>query len=152
MDNKSNLAYNLSAFEPKKSAISTPQIKALKSKKQEEKPTVMSMIIMVVACVVLAAMISMLLHTKAMLNEVGMEVSQLTSEYNGVMAENEKLKSDINEIMSIKEIESYARENLGMEKMEIYQIQYVNMNPSDEISVKPQENTALSQVLSKILP
>ncbi len=154
MSTNRNLAYDLSQFETKRPEVVKPKLHVVE-KKNMGNPTVAVSTAAgyVIACAVIFSIIAMILYTNALINEVGIEVSNQNEIYGELVAQNEKMRTDIEQSMSIREVESFARDSLGMDSIESYQIEYINMTPTDEIEVaKAPEKSGniISTILGKL--
>lgn len=90
-----------------------------------------------IACVVLAVFV---LGGYISLNELTLQVSKKTKELDTLTSENQVLAVQIDRKNSLGNIEKLAVEQLGMVKLESYQIHTVNLVSDDRVEVIAPEN------------
>jgi len=66
-----------------------------------------------------------------LINNLNLEVIKLKSELEEVNTLNAQLKYSAEKNVSLSEIEKYATESLGMQKLQNYQIEYINLDKKD---------------------
>ena len=72
----------------------------------------------------------------AMIDNMNMENIRLKKELNSINNVNAQLQLAAEKTVNLSEIETYARENLGLQKPQNYQIEYINVNKHDLIDNK----------------
>lgn len=142
MANRSNLAYDLSVYEPKKapapSAKSTPEIKMKKNpvpvvrRQSAFKFFLRAFFIMAVMCAVL--------YGKVESNALFGEISDLETELKNLQSENITLAAEYESRTSLKNVEDYAENVLGLKKLDKAQIEYVDIPGDKVIEIVETEN------------
>ncbi|MEF9983113.1 MAG: hypothetical protein RR710_01090 [Oscillospiraceae bacterium] len=144
--NKESSAYDLSAFQTKQSSVVKPNLQVIgKSKSTSVKAISLGTMLL---GLLIIGMLAATLYSNALINELGNEISTANKEYTTLISENRKLATNLECKVSLKNIETYAKENLGLSKIEPYQIEYVNMSPEDKIEyVKGEQEDKIAQKL-----
>lgn len=78
-------------------------------------------------CVMLVALISLAIYNNIVMVELGDQLSDAKKRLEDLQSEAVQLQSKLENQSSVQNIESYVSENLGMGRVEKYQITYVNM-------------------------
>lgn len=81
-------------------------------------------------------------------NTVYNKVSALNSELNLAEAENVRLQSELESQMSAKNVEEYAENVLGMQKIDSSQIKYIEIQTDDVVSIPQQNEGILAKIKS----
>ncbi|MCM1132723.1 MAG: cell division protein FtsL [Ruminococcus flavefaciens] len=79
-------------------------------------------------------------------NTMYSKVSSLNSELNLAEAENVRLQSELDSKMSAKNVEDYAENVLGMQKIDSSQIQYIEIQTDDVVNIPEQDESLLSKL------
>lgn len=137
MAQRSNLAYDLSVYEPKKRPAqpeqpqqNAPNIKMKKNpvpvKRRESafKFAMRAFFVMAVLCAIL--------YGKVETNTLFGEISGLESDLKDLQSENITLAAEYEARTSLKNVEDYAENVLGLKKLDKAQIEYVDL-PSDKV-------------------
>lgn len=74
------------------------------------------------------------------------KVSTLNSELNLAEAENVRLQSELDSKMSAKNVEDYAENVLGMQKIDSSQIQYIEIQTDDVVNIPEQDESLLAKL------
>lgn len=87
----------------------------------------------VVTCVLLAIVAGASLCCKAVLTETVNEISQVNQELEVLQSENVRLNMELEAMVSLKNIEEYATEELGLTKLENSQVSYVTLDEGERV-------------------
>lgn len=79
-------------------------------------------------------------------NTIYNKVSSLNSELNLAQAENVRLQSELDSKMSAKNVEDYAENVLGMQKIDSSQIQYIEIQTDDVVNIPEQDESLLAKL------
>lgn len=74
------------------------------------------------------------------------KVSALNNELNVAEAENVRLQSELDSKMSAKNVEDYAENVLGMQKIDSSQIQYIEIQTDDVVNIPEQDESLLAKL------
>ena len=78
---------------------------------------------------------SVIVYNNMVLTELNEELATARREYEQLMDENGRMQVELEGKMSLRNIEQYAAEQMGMSKMEAYQIQYVDLGGDNKCEV-----------------
>lgn len=127
-----NTAYDLSKFEEKKKR---PAVEVVTPKRAARKRTVLGMnpakaILMLVVVGVLA---SVLIYNRVLIIEANEEIRQANKQMTILQSEGTRLDMELEGKTSLKNVEDYATKNLGMQKLEKQQVQYVSLSDEERV-------------------
>lgn len=131
-----SLAYDLSVYEPKKKTVEAPakpeievRTNAAPSVKYESafKFLLKSILILAVLC--------MVLYGKVESNRLFNEISDLEAQLKSLQAENITLAAEYEAATSVKNVEDYAQNVLGLQKLDKAQIEYVELEDDSVIEI-----------------
>ena len=83
----------------------------------------------------LLTMIGFSIYSRVRLDELDRQLTQINSDTDIIVSENTRLKSEINSRISLDKVEEYAQNELGMVKVENYQIKYIDLDAKDQVVV-----------------
>jgi hypothetical protein len=88
-----------------------------------------------------------------MVNRINTEVLSLKKELEEINTVNAQLKISAEKNINYNEIEKYAIQNLGMQKAQAYQIEYITTDKEDIInnSITNENKNKLSEVILNII-
>ena len=130
-----NLAYDLSLFEPR------PE-KKLEEKKKPQPPTLKSGLTpaMVVkgalVTLIIAFAVGMMLYSRVQLTQIDDQINKETKQFNELKGDEIRLNVALDSRVSLKNVEDYATNTLGLRMREKYQVQYVTLSMGDKVEVK----------------
>lgn len=133
-----NLAYDLNRFEVAPKKIKEPEFKVIKSKKQAVKPR--SKVSLVVTAISIFAMLIVISYRYNLISEKNLEVQRqnvILEDATSILATTE-INAEQNS--NLHYIESYAKQQLGMQKPEKSQIVYINANYDSEVKSLEEQN------------
>lgn len=85
--------------------------------------------------VAIVGSICIMLFNQAQLNEVNGEISAVRSEITQMQSEYVRMQSNLESNMSLRNIEKYAEQELGLQRINQYQVEYVCVYEDDTIEV-----------------
>ncbi|MCD7804274.1 MAG: hypothetical protein LUH03_03850 [Oscillospiraceae bacterium] len=148
-----NLAYDISVYEPKSNAQPKTQPKAEPKRKPriEIRHNTIALpqnlfTIFVTAAVVFAVMFA-LLYGKVESNRLFNEISTLESSLSELESDNASLAAEYESKTSLKTVEEYAQNVLGLEKLDKSQIEYVEVEADTVIEVVETESSNIFVIL-----
>ena len=126
----SSLAYDLSMYAPKPDRQKKPgrqRLKMVKRKPRAFTPRVVAAFGLVVC------MISLIVYNQALLNEVSGDISRLNREL--AIMENEAMRyaSLLESTVSMRAVAQQAEDELGMARLDQFQIKYVYLYDQDQV-------------------
>ena len=137
---RSNLAYDYRRL-AEREAAKAPQIREVrKQESHEEKRTGLSVAKVSVMLLVVVAMLSALLYTRVVQVEVTREYNLAETTLAAMKSENSTLMKQLENKLSIANIEAIALDQMGMQKLENRQIQYITFETEDVVEVVQSPN------------
>lgn len=124
---------------------STQKAASNKNNAETKSGSVFSIILVAVLAVV---MLGAVIYSFDKRNTIYNKVSELNSELNLVEAENVRLQSELDSKMSTKNVEDYAENVLGMQKIDSSQVQYIEIQTIDVVSIPEQDESIFSKIKS----
>ncbi|MEG0979106.1 MAG: hypothetical protein RR911_07210 [Oscillospiraceae bacterium] len=83
----------------------------------------------------LLGFIGMVIFSRVQLDEISRDITKTQSQLNVLQSENTRLEMQLNAMVSLNKVDDYAQNVLGMVKQEGYQIEYVDLEGSDQVLV-----------------
>ncbi len=135
-----NLAYDLSVYEPKKKSGEVNQQKI--EVKTNPKPVVRreSAVKFFIKAAFILAVLCAVLYGKVESNRLFNEISDLEAQLKALEAENITLAAEYESATSVKNVEDYAQNVLGLQKLDKAQIEYVEVEGDTVIEVVDAQN------------
>ena len=91
--------------------------------------------------VLTTVLIGLVIYGRVQTNEAYTEIAELQAEYDDLVAQNISMKSEMEGKMTVKNIEEYARNVLGLMPLNQSQIEYIQLQTEDEVVIsKPKES------------
>ena len=89
-----------------------------------------------VLCVgMLVALFSVSLYSRAVLATINEDINAKTAELSTLTGEYTRLQTELESKISLKNIEEYATANLGMMKIDSTQVQYLNAEETESVTL-----------------
>ena len=120
-------------FSPKKRVSQSKAPKVEEIKETKKSPKIRGNVILGVAGFTIALAIVL---RYAMINNMNMDNIRLKKELDSINNTNAQLKLAAEQKVNLSDIEIYAREKLGLQKPQNYQIEYINIDKHDLIDNK----------------
>ncbi len=131
MAQRGNLAYDLSAYEPKKRG-EAPKEQEIKVKRNPAPSRRESAPKMILKAAFILAVLCAVLYGKVESNSLFNEIHGLEQELKNLQSENITLAAEYESRTSLKNVEDYAENVLGLKKLDKSQIEYVDL-PADRV-------------------
>lgn len=131
-------AYELSLFEPKQAKIVElkPNKKQLKAQKRRAKiQKILNVVVATAISAVVIGVVGVTLTSRVQLNEMNSVINQKQEELSTLKEEHERLKTELSSKTSAQAVEDYAVNELGMQKVDPHQIQYITVEDGDKVEV-----------------
>ena len=75
------------------------------------------------------------IYSRVKLDEINREISSVEKKNELAQSYAVKLNNELNAIVSINNVEEYATNELGMTKIQDYQVYYIDMSSQDYVAV-----------------
>ena len=85
------------------------------------------------------------MYSRAQLNELGAKVNSATKELEILKSENIRFQTELEEKISLKNVEEYATVELGMEKMDASQVEYVTLTSGNQVEITEESDSSVWQ-------
>ncbi|MCR4780474.1 MAG: hypothetical protein K5876_05190 [Ruminiclostridium sp.] len=147
-DNNSNLAYDLSLFDTdedyeqrrkqrEKQRAEREKIKISQKKSIGRNGSVVAVIAASVFCLAVAFSV---LYSKLQISEYTAMISETKNEIEQTERENIRLRSELDSMYTLDNVEQVATQELGLQKTQSSQITYITMN-TEEMTEVAEENS-----------
>lgn len=140
-------------FSPKKKVVprKSPELNVVEAPKKAAKPKtkVRANVFLGVSAFAVALTI---VCRYAMINNMNMENIRLKKELDNINNSNAQLQLAAERMVNLSEIEAYAKDKLGLQKPQNYQIEYINIDKHDLIENKivSSEKIGFKEILNRI--
>ena len=145
-------AYDLSRYEPK--VAEQPKVKVVKRAQPVKSLYGVRPITLVMVATIVVSITALLLYNNAMIAEVSAEITSATNELEQLQNENARLMRELDAKMSDQTIAQTAVNELGLNELENYQVEYVNLSSQDVVTAKNSGGfpifAAIGQIITKI--
>lgn len=142
-----SVAYDISIFEKR----AQPEIQIIENKAKRQQKSVSFLSIKTIMLVFVALLfIAVSIYGKVMMTETVDELGTATNELNILKGETTRLEMELESKVSLRNVESFASTNLGMNKIEKYQTEYVKMTEGNVIEVTPTENVSITEKIKTL--
>ena len=143
-------AYDLSRFAPSRQAVSRrpklvvtdPGVKA------RAHARTMYAIKVIAGLLVLASVVVAMLYSRATITELNTEINTQQKLLRDLQSEQVRLSAELESQVSMRNLEEYATQKLGMSQLDKSQVTYVDLNQGDRIELT---NTSLKPTLMERL-
>lgn len=152
MTNKSNLAYDISRYE----TVRTAETEALERNKKirsarAAKPSLTPLTLVSVAMVLgIGIMLALFLTSKADIAAVHSEIIDAKAYVEELSQENSRMKAELEQKTSLKTVEEYAENVLGMEKLNTARIEYVSLESGNVVEISEKKSSLAAKIQSII--
>lgn len=79
------------------------------------------------------SMFAMLLYSHLRVDEINRDISKTNAMLTQAQGENVRLNMTLDSMISLEKVEDYAKNTMGMTKVEGYQIEYVDLSGEDKV-------------------
>ena len=132
--NRGSLAYDYKRLAQKEEE-KRPQIREVKTRASVKSAEAFSIPKAVVMMVAVVSMLSLLLYSQVKQTELLSEYNRVLTELSAVKGEVSSLTKTLEDTLSIANIEQAATNELGMQKVESYQMRYITFETENASNV-----------------
>ena len=104
-------------------------------------PNRMTTIRIVLIGVLAVALLGMVIYGRVQTNELYTEMAAQQAKYDDIVARNVSMRSEMEGKMTVKNIEEYAEDVLKLKQLDQSQIQYIQIQTEDEVTVTEPESS-----------
>lgn len=105
-----------------------------------------SVVTIILVSVLAAILLGSVIYSLDRRNTVYNKVASKTSELNLIEAENVRLLSELESRMTAKNVEDYAENVLGMQKIDSSQIKYIKIQTDDVVNIPEPEKNLIQKI------
>jgi len=124
-----NLAYQL----PKEQEVKQPKIVRVPKAKPVKQTSPIKVLFFMA---VVLFMTFSVMYSRAELTELSAQVNSVTKQYEELQSENIRLTTELEERISLENVEEYAATELGLEKLDPAQVEYVTLTEGNMLEIK----------------
>lgn len=131
----SNLAYDLALFENRQRRT-RPVVEVVKPAQTAAKnsaQTLLNTLCCIALAVVVVAFLFANIYSRVQLSETRYNITDAETTLTKLQSEETRLSAELDNKISIKNIETFATAELGLSRMESYQVTYLNLATDDII-------------------
>ncbi len=139
----SNLAYDIAKFEehePRRKSKNNIESKIVENKVARDFASHFMLVL------VFAVVAFCVISTKAEIAQVHNDVTEAKSTVQTLQSENASLKASLETKSSIKSVEDYAENVLGMQKLDKSQIEYVSLENGNVAEIPEQDDDVFTKI------
>lgn len=89
------------------------------------------------------------IYSRVQLDEINREIKSVENKIELAESDAIKINNELNAIVSINNVEDYAANQLGMVKVQDYQVVYVDLSAEDYVAKVNGKDTGLSAVINR---
>ena len=141
-------AYDLSRYEPREEE---PKVRLVKRRQPVKSIYGLRPITLVMAAVIVVSVTCLLLYNNAMISEISAEITAATDQLEQLQNENKRLNRELDAKMSNETVADIAVNELGLNKLENYQIAYVNLSSQDVVTAKNSGGTSIFSIIGRAI-
>ena len=102
-----------------------------------------------IAGILALVLFSVVINSNAQLNEVYSDISTANSQLNVLRSEKVRMQTELESKASISNIKEYAENRLGMQKLHQSQIQYVDIQTEDAVTIEAEDQNIFVKIKHK---
>lgn len=136
--NRGTEAYDLSLFEPRPAKVVNLKTNKKFQKKQQQRRAIQSFLNTFATICVAAfavAVVGMMIASRIKMTELDGQINDLEKQITALQSEKIRLTDELSSKTSIKSVEEYAYNVLGMQKIESSQVKYIESENCDKAVV-----------------
>ena len=137
----SNLAYDFSSYTAAPAPRRQPELRVVE-RKRSAKRAMAAAFTPKVFCVftIVVTLLCLIIYNQLCLNELTGEINEISNQIKILEGENLKMASRLEMTVSLRSVADQAREQLGMNRVDKYKTEYVNLYQDDLIVLaKPEK-------------
>jgi len=134
-NSRESVAYDLSLFEPRERKVVPIRKKAKETEKKAKRANAAKAVKTFFVFAVLLSLGIVLLFNQARMSEINAETNEEKRLLKEAQEEGIHLQMELEGKMSVKNVEEYATEILGMKKIEASQIERITIDEGDKVVI-----------------
>ena len=142
---RNNLAYDLSRFDEsvvrkKEQPKKAPKIQKVEKTAPSPKSSPAKLIVIIA---LIAALAGSIIYSQVVLTELGDQATTLTNQLSILKSENTRKAALLDAKTSLKNIEEYAKTELGYIKLDQSKIEYVSLSQNNQVEIKKKKSSGI---------
>ena len=133
---------------PKLELVQKTRQTAAQVRQQTSADTKRAIKIMFISIAILMFM-AIAIYSRVQLDEINREIKSVEKKIELAESDSIKINNELNAIVSINNVEDYATNELGMVKVQDYQVVYVDLSAEDYVAKANGKDTGLSKVINR---
>lgn len=133
---------------PKLELVQKTRQTAAQVRQQTSADTKRAIKIMFISIAILMFM-AVAIYSRVQLDEINREIKSVEKKIELAESDSIKINNELNAIVSINNVEDYATNELGMVKVQDYQVVYVDLSAEDYVAKANGKDTGLSKVINR---
>lgn len=137
-----NAAHKIQEMPPFSASPARPQMRVVQRKKKtlaqakrEMRTGALQTAKILCLALCLLALFAGLLYSRLRVDELTREIDKANAQLSVEQGENVRLNMQLDAMISLEKVEDHAKNQLGMTKVEGYQIEYVDLSGADAVTV-----------------
>ena len=137
-----NAAYDFARFEQHRQ----PVIEIVEPRVQPEKKFTLAPLKAVILIGTIVTVCALMIFNQMKLNEVSNQISDINIKLTALTGENIRLQNHIDSSVSVKEIDKFATEQLGLIKPQTAQIEYLSLATNDRVEILDADTSVFENI------
>ncbi len=96
-------------------------------------------------------LLSCVIYGNVQTTEIYNQISMASKEYDVAQNENARMQSELESKMAIKNVEEYAEQVLGLQKLDQSQIEYIQIQTNDVVEIPEEEKNLFVRIRDKFM-
>lgn len=135
---RGSAAYDLERFQPRqRMRVKKPTLVVAKQSNQaiRARAKAVSVLKIMATVAVVAMVVITMLYSRAVLTELSQKINAATAQLDIVKSEGTRLSSELESKVSLRNVEEYATQVLGMSAMDKKQVTYMDLSDGDKVEL-----------------
>lgn len=134
--NMQSTAYDLDKFLPRQRPVRKPTLTVTRPAQAARERARIQLGLKITACLALVITVLVtMLYSRAVLTELSRQIEVETENLNNEISEGTRLNAELESKVSLRNVEEYATQKLGMATMDKEQVTYVDLSEGDKIEL-----------------
>ncbi len=126
-----------------------PRFESFKQRKEQISVNNKKAIKISAVALTMVMLFAFMIFSRVQLDEINRNIAATEKQIEIVNSKNVELNMELNEMISIEKVEEYAVNNLGMVKVQDYQVVYVDLSDDDRVLMAGGKETMESKTVTR---
>ena len=145
----SSAAYDLSTFAPEERR--QPRVRVVKTSKNKKRSQNAFKAKCVAYVVLLVVLMSGTVYSRQQLTEIKSDINKSTAELTEIQSENAYLNYELESTVSLRNVETYAEDELGLVKVDSSQVEYISIQDENKIEAGDKNENIFQSFFNMII-